>query len=446
MEAASKRKLVASAVLTVVSLALLVGLTFAWFTDSAKSTGNKISAGTLDISATVAQVDAGKATYSIEGVNGGEAFGFGEATDINESDPIISEDLWEPGKSNAKLVTVKNNGSLAAKVKLQFDVVDGSDLQDALWFDFVQVKADGTVVGQFERKSFSAIQTQAGALELPLAAAGAADGSDSVSFILVYGMDEAAGNEYQGKTFTADVTIVATQDTVEADGFGNTEYDASAAYPEVASVASAADLKSALESDTGSPVDVTIEQPVGSITDRIASLNVTGDVTLTVPAFGNDEGFYARNLTVKDGGSLTVNGEWQSGGRTSSVNVNSTIAVDGAGSTLTLNNVYSAGVSGYQQTGFAATNGGTLNITAGCYGTSGANGTCVLADGGTVVITGGSFNASGYQSVGFAAQNGGKIVIAKSVYESTTINGSKIPDTCQAVLDGDTYVITEKTA
>ncbi len=53
MQKTNSRKLAASVALAAASVALLLGLTFAWFTDSVKNEGNRIQAGTLGIAATV---------------------------------------------------------------------------------------------------------------------------------------------------------------------------------------------------------------------------------------------------------------------------------------------------------------------------------------------------------------------------------------------------------
>ena len=221
----TKHALVASVVSMAMCCALLLGTTFAWFTDSVTNTGNKIEAGTLGIAATVQNVDTSKGDYTIDGVNGGNAFGFdGSPKDIESlTTGIISEQLWEPGQSNAKLLTVTNNGSLAAKVKLEFDVQDAG-LEDALWFDFIQLGENGNVSGSFTKRPMSTLNTYASTVEIPVSA------NKNVSFILVYGMDEQAGNEYQGKSFKASVNILATQYTEEKDGFGSNQYDKDAEY------------------------------------------------------------------------------------------------------------------------------------------------------------------------------------------------------------------------
>lgn len=223
----TKKALLAGGVSLLACTALLAGTTFAWFTDSVSNTGNKIQAGKLAINAFAYDLAAdGADGFTIEGVNGGDPFKFEtDAQDLKvDASPIIDDTMFEPGKSNAKLLRVENAGTLAVKVKLNFTVKDGG-LTDALWFDFVQVK-DGAVTGKFEKRPMRTLETFAENLELPLLKNG-----DSVQFILLYGMDQNAGNSFMGKTFTADVTILAAQHTGEEDGFGNNQYDADAAWP-----------------------------------------------------------------------------------------------------------------------------------------------------------------------------------------------------------------------
>ena len=222
----TKKSLLASGLALLASVALLAGTTFAWFTDSVTNSGNRIQAGSLKINAYAFDLAAdGTDSFTIEGVNGGEAFAF-EATpqDLKkDTSPIINDKLFEPGKSNAKLLKVENAGTLAAKIKLDFTVNDGG-LMDALWFDFVRVEK-GEVKGEFTRRPMNELETIADGLELPLLK------DENVQFILVYGMDESAGNTFMNKTFTADVTILAAQYTEEKDGFGNDRYDAAAEWP-----------------------------------------------------------------------------------------------------------------------------------------------------------------------------------------------------------------------
>ena len=221
----TKKSLLASGLALLICAALLVGTTFAWFTDSVTNKGNSIQAGSLLINAYAYDLGTGGQTCTIPGVNNGQAFTF-EATaqDLKtDATPIISEQIWEPGASSAKLLQVTNDGTLAAKIKLQF--ATSGDLTDALWFDFIQIDENGDTVGQFTQRPMNTLATFAENLELPL------DAGATVRFVLVYGMYTTSGSEYMGDSFTADVTVLATQNTKEADGFGNTDYDQAATYP-----------------------------------------------------------------------------------------------------------------------------------------------------------------------------------------------------------------------
>ena len=278
----TKKSLLASGLALVACLALLMGATFAWFTDSVSNTGNKIQAGTLGITAMAYDVDmanTGSTGYQIPGVNGGKPFYFEAAgQDLGEnSAAIINENLWEPGQSNAKLLSVTNSGKLAAKVKLQFTVNDGG-LQNALWFDFLQVDEAGTITGSFTKRPMSELSTLANALEISLAAGG------KVQYILVYGMNEEAGNEYQGATFSADVTILATQDTVETDGFGRADYDAEATFP----VTDSGSLVTALERGglVTAVSDFTWDEAVTMAGGTQSVLNLEQDAVITVTRGG----------------------------------------------------------------------------------------------------------------------------------------------------------------
>ena len=222
----TKKSLIAGGVSLAVSVALLVGSTFAWFTDSVTNKGNKIQAGNLKIGAYAYDLDTdGKGeSFTIEGVNGGEKFTFEAAPqDLKTNNsPIINETLWEPGKSSAKLLQVKNEGTLAAEIKLSFET--SGELEGALWFDFIKVENE-EITGKFEKRPMSTLGTFAANVELPIINSG-----DTLEFILVYGMYEEAGNEYKDKDFTADVTILAKQYTYEKDGFGSSNYDEKAEY------------------------------------------------------------------------------------------------------------------------------------------------------------------------------------------------------------------------
>ena len=222
----TKKSMLASGLAVLVCVAMLIGTTFAWFTDSVTNKGNTITAGSLKIDANA--YDIGEGGLTVKGLDAiapdSVTFEKDGQNLKKESSPIITEEKWEPGRSSAKLMTLTNTGSLYADVKLDFSI--SGELTDALWYDFVQVNPEnGEVMGQCTKRPMSTLPELGEKTELAKLAPGA-----TVAFVLVYGMNEEAGNEFQGAAFSADVTILAKQATVEEDGFGNSDYDANAAY------------------------------------------------------------------------------------------------------------------------------------------------------------------------------------------------------------------------
>ena len=102
---ATKKALFMSMLSLLLCFTMLMGATFAWFTDTVKSTNNRIQAGNLDVDLVMyKQNDAGEWGYhSIAGGNGDI---FSEATGGNGIN-------WEPGKTEIVYLGVRNNGSLA---------------------------------------------------------------------------------------------------------------------------------------------------------------------------------------------------------------------------------------------------------------------------------------------------------------------------------------------
>ena len=361
----TRKSLWAAGFALLVCILLLIGTTFAWFTDSVSNSGNKIQAGNLSIEATAYDIGTGGLTVhnSNELINGGEGFTF-EQTGQNlktESTPIISETLWEPGKTSAKLLTVRNDGSLAAKVKVGFDTND-EGLQEALWFDFVQVDSNGNLTGQFEQRPMSGISALGDATELKLNA------NESVNFVLVYGMYETAGNEYQGKSFSADVNILATQLNSEEDGFGNPDYDIDAEYGAITSENLRADLAvggtvvlgdditvapEAPEEETGLVPQMTVkEDTILNLNDRTLALDTsktTGSLT------------YVPSLIAVNSGTLTLTGN---GTINAEAGNNTSYGINVYGGTVVVNdgNYYGAMTTVQVQKGRLVINGGFFDL------------------------------------------------------------------------------------
>ena len=198
----------ASALSAVLCAGMLAGTTFAWFTDTVSSSGNSIMAGNLDITATKAELNASAdAQYTFTNRDDETetyALAFGAAEEF-DGEAIIAETAFAPGMWNAKLLTVTNAGDLAVYVKLNF-VTQDEGLADALWFDFIGVNGE-SVTGELTHREMSTLEGFGSDMEIPLAA------DESVSYILIYGMDKEAGNTYQGMNFNVDAYILARQQT-----------------------------------------------------------------------------------------------------------------------------------------------------------------------------------------------------------------------------------------
>ena len=95
---ATKRALLTSVMALVMCVVMLVGTTFAWFTDTASTGVNKIVAGNLKV--------------GFQYWNGEKYVDAKDAT-------LFSEDtLWEPGHTEVVYLKVINEGNLALKYRL----------------------------------------------------------------------------------------------------------------------------------------------------------------------------------------------------------------------------------------------------------------------------------------------------------------------------------------
>lgn len=108
----TKRALLISGLALLLCVSMLVGSTFAWFSDSVTSKNNIIKAGNLDVVMEYQTVDpeTGKLT---------------EWTEVKENTSLFSDDaLWEPGHTEYVLLRVRNAGTLALKYALKAEVYE----------------------------------------------------------------------------------------------------------------------------------------------------------------------------------------------------------------------------------------------------------------------------------------------------------------------------------
>ena len=200
-----KRALLSSAFSLIICVAMLIGTTCAWFTDTASTAVNKIQAGNLKVDI----VDQNGNSLN------GKSLSF---RDVNNKTDI----LWEPGaKFNLDSFKIVNKGNLALKYKVIISGINGSaKLLEAINFT---VKIGDTAE--------AALADWEGVLLPDGAAAADTMPVKETKLITISGkMREDAGNEYQGLSIGGiGITVLATQYTYENDSIGNT-YDREAAY------------------------------------------------------------------------------------------------------------------------------------------------------------------------------------------------------------------------
>ncbi len=251
-------------------IVLLIGTTFAWFTDTASTGVNKIQSGNLKVD--IVKADDG--TTSLKGK---------QMNFVNKEGS--SNILWEPGVTfKTPAFKIKNAGNLALKYKLTLNGVTGDqELLDVITFSVVDESGKAVNLDTFE--GHLAKET----LSEPLYIQGH--------------MDEAAGNECQGKSLESlSLTVVATQLNSENDSFGP-DYDKNATYP----AASASELGSALNEGK----IVALSKDITS-NDTIVVNNKTATLDANGKTIANTDDIWSDNewslVSAQNGSSLTITG------------------------------------------------------------------------------------------------------------------------------------------
>ena len=217
----TKRALITSALAILMCAAMLIGATFAWFTDTASTAVNKIQAGNLDI----------ELEYSKD---------FTEWIKVNDTTKLFEESaLWEPGRTEVVYLRVKNAGNLALKYTLGiYNLYDNSGknvLGNKYYLsDYVKLGAAETDAAYADRAAaISAVQDSAKTLksigDTGVVGADLAVNNEKVYAMVLY-MPTEVGNEAnpKNKSWAAKVSfgirVSATQAVSEYDSYGNT-YD-----------------------------------------------------------------------------------------------------------------------------------------------------------------------------------------------------------------------------
>ena len=271
----TRRALLGSVMAMVLCLAMLVGATFAWFTDTASTGVNKIQAGNLDV--VLEMKDASGNWVPAEG----KTLDFVKAAGA-ENEAI----LWEPGCTyELPALQIRNNGNLALKYKVAITGINGSaKLNEAIEWTIGDVAMGA---------------------EQHLAA------GESNAFTIKGHMKESAGNEYMNESIDGiAITVVATQDTVESDSFDK-DYDAGAEYPVVA-VANVNTKGDTVLKDKEEDHTIQVTVPAGALDEGVQSLKLEV-VKSAAPAgvqVASTESSQSYEVTMKDqnGNAVSTNG------------------------------------------------------------------------------------------------------------------------------------------
>ena len=203
----TKRALISSALAILMCVAMLIGTTFAWFTDTASTGVNKIQAGNLEIE------------LQMKDNNGNWVNAEGKTLPFLVEGKIPAKGtqiLWEPGCTYyVPEVRVVNKGNLAVK------------------FEYVNelLGVTGKLAEVLEPVFKTPVDANGEEVNIEPEILKPDEASPAWSF--GYHMLETAGNEYQNATATGMcLTVVATQATYENDSFNN-QYDKDAQYPDV---------------------------------------------------------------------------------------------------------------------------------------------------------------------------------------------------------------------
>ncbi|MEE0945950.1 MAG: TasA family protein [Acutalibacteraceae bacterium] len=207
----TKKSLLMRAISLLLCISMLIGSTFAWFTDSVTSAGNKIQSGTLKVDLELLDKETGK---------------WNSLKDTKA--PIFNYDKWEPGYVDTKVLKVENEGNLALKWVAKFY----SEKQLSILADVIDVyvRPSDSEIGYPANRSLEGY-TCVGSLKtfinsIEETTQGTLEAKEAAYLGIALKMREEAGNEYQNLSLGGafDIRIFATQHTSESDSFGN-QYD-----------------------------------------------------------------------------------------------------------------------------------------------------------------------------------------------------------------------------
>ncbi len=295
----TKRALLMSVMSLVLCISMLVGTTFAWFTDSVTSANNIIQSGNLDI--------------ELEYWNGSDW------VDVKGRSDILTNKLWEPGVTEVAYLRVANAGSLAFKYQLGVNIVseiegvnqagEAFKLSDYIMFGVVE-NVNGETGAYATREDAIAGVTAASKISAGYTKVSEMVAEEEIYLALVVYMPTTVGNaaNHNGvdvPQIDLGINVVATQLVKEEDSFGN-DYDAAAPYP-IITTATVTQSGTELELSNQS-VKVTVPASAAEKGDTynivLTNENKTTDAATQETAMSFDLSLYKNNEKVSEGTAI----------------------------------------------------------------------------------------------------------------------------------------------
>ena len=270
---ATKRALLTSVMALVMCVVMLVGTTFAWFTDTASTGVNKIQAGNLDVALEMN-------TRTKENPNWENAEG--KTLQFKTADGRTDNILWEPGCTyELPQLRVVNKGNLALKYMIKITGIKGdAKLNEVIKWTITDSATNADIVT-------AATDTTPAEYKL-------LNANEAHTLTIMGEMDKNAGNEYQGLSIDGiSITVYATQYTYEKDSI-NDQYDANAAY------------KGSQEFTSGTHV---LNKGGVALNPNDVAVLVSGagtDVTITGGYYDGGSGGNNRCVQVDTGATVTI--------------------------------------------------------------------------------------------------------------------------------------------
>ena len=306
----TKFALVGSIVSLILCVSMLMGTTYAWFTDSVTSANNIITAGNLDV-----ELDYWKD---------------GDWTTVQDKADLFDPNaLWEPGHTEVVYLKVSNVGTLALKYLFSINIVDEVigfnrdggriKLSDYIQFGIVDNNVTAEMFNGDRAAAIAAVNDPQPISEALQDQHGYASRKGDLSantekvVAVVVWMPTTVGNEanHNGNEnfiprIKLGVNLLATQFTEEEDSFGN-DYDANAAFGTVTVSAPIPD------EDDGKPIELEIRDENSTKTSSFlipyAALNTAEDevsVTVKKTESQNRSDFEIEVKGLKEGNTVPV--------------------------------------------------------------------------------------------------------------------------------------------